>query len=76
MVQYLTPPLFLPPRLFPSPFLSPPHTHTHTHTLLTQGVVGTEHSLKTALVSLFVEGGVPELENDEKGKHSRSQGYH
>ena len=72
MVQYLTP-LFLPSRLFPSPFLSPP---PHTHTPLTQGVVGTEHSLKTALVSLFVEGGVPELENDEKGKHSRSQGYH
>ena len=31
-----------------------------------QGVVGTEHSLKTAVVSLFVEG-VLEIEENEKG---------
>ena len=48
----------------------PPHTHTHPppHTHAPQGVVGTELSLKTALVSLFVEE-VLELEGDEKGKH-------
>ena len=32
-----------------------------------QGVVGSERSLKTAVVSLFVEG-VLEIEGDEKGK--------
>ncbi len=42
------------------------HTHTHTHT---QGVVGSERSLKTAVVSLFVEG-VMELDGDEKGLYS------
>ncbi len=31
-----------------------------------QGVVGSERSLKTAVVSLFVEG-VMEIEGDEKG---------
>ncbi len=31
-----------------------------------QGVVGSEFSLKTAVVSLFVEG-VLEIEGDEKG---------
>jgi hypothetical protein len=36
---------------------------------LLQGVVGTERSLKTAVVSLFVEG-VLEIEGDEKGMFS------
>ena len=44
------------------------HTHPHTCLTHTQGVVGTERSLKTALVSLFVEG-VLELEGDEKGEN-------
>ena len=34
--------------------------------LFPQGVVGTECSLKTAVVSLFIEG-VLEIEGDEKG---------
>jgi hypothetical protein len=34
---------------------------------LLQGVVGSEFSLKTAVVSLFVEG-VLEIEGDEKGE--------
>ncbi len=34
--------------------------------VFSQGVVGSERSLKTAVVSLFVEG-VMELDGDEKG---------
>lgn len=44
------------------------HTLTHASHTYSQGVVGTERSLKTALVSLFVEG-VLELEGDEKGEN-------
>ena len=32
-------------------------------------MIGTEHSLKTAVVSLFVEG-VLEIEGDEKGRYN------
>ena len=46
---------------------------TLTYDLLPQGVVGTENSLKSALVTAFSDGEL-DLEGDERGKHFHFMG--
>ena len=59
----LLPPSLLPPSLPPPSSLLPPSSLPHPSL---QGVVGTENSLKSALVTVFTDGEL-DLEGDETG---------
>lgn len=52
--------------LSPHMYLLSPHMYLLPLSHLTQGVVGTEHSLKSALVAAFTDGEL-DLEGDEPG---------